>query len=189
MSENPLEEVLEDLFRYLELLETQSGAVLQYLKDKGIASDEHLAPYLEQAANASNVKWRAARVRMRHLFAVAPRPDRNEASKPENKEVKKEATKTETVTSQQKAMPHEQGDSSNSTKLPEADSSGKDSRTKEAVARSEAGEKSNASPENANRASETSPVNLVTTKRPTSEGDSASDETAESSVPGKQEAA
>src|SRR5258708_30970445 len=156
MSENPLEEVLEDLFRYLELLETQSGAVLQYLKDKGIASDEHLAPYLEQAANASNVKWRAARVRMRHLFAVAPRPDRNEASKPENKEVKKEATKTETVTSQQKAMPHEQGDSSNSTKLPEADSSGKDSRTKEAVARSEAGEKSNASPENANRASETS---------------------------------
>jgi hypothetical protein len=189
MSENPLEEVLEDLFRYLELLETQSGAVLQYLKDKGIASDEHLAPYLEQAANASNVKWRAARVRMRHLFAVAPQPAGNEVSKPENKEVKKEATKTDTVTSQQKAMPHQHGDSSNSTKLPEADSSGTDPRAKEVAARSEAGEKSNSSQENANRASETSPVNLPITKRPTSEGDSASDETAESSVPGKQEAA
>ena len=71
MSDNPAEQVLSDLFGYLELLETQSGALLQFLKDQKIASDEQLAPYMEQSANASSVKWRAARVRMQHLFAVS----------------------------------------------------------------------------------------------------------------------
>ncbi|HWC18319.1 MAG TPA: hypothetical protein VG498_14955 [Terriglobales bacterium] len=71
MSDNPAQQVLSDLFGYLESLETQSGAILQFLKDKGGLNDQQLAPYLEQAANASSVKWRAARVRMEHLFAVS----------------------------------------------------------------------------------------------------------------------
>ena len=79
MSDNPAEQVLSDLFGYLELLETQSGAVLQFLKDHKIASDEQLAPYMEQSANASSVKWRAARVRMQHLFAVS-QDDKSSAS-------------------------------------------------------------------------------------------------------------
>ena len=37
MSDNPAEQVLSDLFGYLELLETQSGALLQFLKDHKIA--------------------------------------------------------------------------------------------------------------------------------------------------------
>ena len=79
MSDNPAEQVLSDLFGYLELLETQSGALLQFLKDHKIASDEQLAPYMEQSANASSVKWRAARVRMQHLFAVS-QDDKSSAS-------------------------------------------------------------------------------------------------------------
>lgn len=71
MNDNPAQQVLSDLFGYLESLETQSGAILQFLKEKGIATDEQLAPCLEQAADAANVKWRAARVRMEHLFSVS----------------------------------------------------------------------------------------------------------------------
>jgi hypothetical protein len=64
----PLKEILGELFALLEAQETQSVAVLQFLRDQGIATDEKLAPYLEQAARASNVKWLAARMRMEHLL-------------------------------------------------------------------------------------------------------------------------
>jgi hypothetical protein len=77
MNDNPAQQVLSDLFGYLESLEAQSGAISQFLKERGIATDEQLAPYLKQASDAANVKWRAARVRMEHLFAVsdqAPAP-------------------------------------------------------------------------------------------------------------------
>ena len=55
-------------FRYWELLETRSAAILLLLKDRGMARDEQLGPYLEEAANASNVKWVAARLRMKSVL-------------------------------------------------------------------------------------------------------------------------
>jgi hypothetical protein len=64
----PLKEILGELFALLEAQETNSVAVLQFLKDQGIATDEKLAPYLEQAGRASNVKWLAARRRMEYLL-------------------------------------------------------------------------------------------------------------------------
>ena len=64
----PLKEILAELFALLEAQETHSAAILQFLKDQGIATDERLAPYLEQAARASNIKWLAARMRMEHLL-------------------------------------------------------------------------------------------------------------------------
>jgi hypothetical protein len=68
MSENPMEEVLKELLQHLEELETQNGSILLLLKDKGLATEEDLAPHLEKAGNASNVKWRAVRARLEHLF-------------------------------------------------------------------------------------------------------------------------
>ena len=93
MSENPTEQVLSDLFRYIEVLETQNRAILQLLRDRGIVTDEQFAPYLETAATASDVKWRAARVRMEHLFTNVPEP---KAQVSEN--AKKETPKKEQPT-------------------------------------------------------------------------------------------
>jgi hypothetical protein len=52
------QELLEELGSSLENLETRQGALLQLLQDKGIVTDEQLAPYLTQAGNASSVRWR-----------------------------------------------------------------------------------------------------------------------------------
>jgi hypothetical protein len=69
MNNEAMKEVLNELFSHLERLETQSEAILQFLKEKKRVTDKQLAPYLEQAGNAANVKWRAARVRIDHLLS------------------------------------------------------------------------------------------------------------------------
>jgi hypothetical protein len=68
MNSEAMKEVLNELFSHLERLETQNEAILQFLKEKKRVTDKQLAPYLEQAGNASNVRWRAARVRINHLL-------------------------------------------------------------------------------------------------------------------------
>ena len=81
MDENLVQEILDALFFSLEDLETRTIAILQFMKDKGLATEEELAPHLKQAANASNVRWRAARVRINHLLSSAQKPREEIAEK------------------------------------------------------------------------------------------------------------
>ena len=81
MDEKIVQEILQELFSSLERVETQSSALLQFVKDKGITNDEELAPYLERAGNASGVRWLAARVRMEHLIAGAMKAEHEKAKK------------------------------------------------------------------------------------------------------------
>jgi hypothetical protein len=79
MDEAVLQEIFEELFQSLETAETQSGAILQFLKAKGIAKDEDLAPYFERASKASSVRLVATRARINHLLSAAAKPTEQSA--------------------------------------------------------------------------------------------------------------
>ena len=103
---NPLKEIFDELFGLLESLETQSMAVTQFLKNQKIGNSKKLAPYLEQAGNASSVKWRAARVRMEYLLALMQKDadHKKKAEKKESEEPEKnESAKNEKTAGQQPA--------------------------------------------------------------------------------------
>jgi len=99
-----MQEMVHELFSSLEALETQSAAILQFLKDKGVVDKQELAPYLEQAGNASSVRWRAARVRIDYLIsstAEAEERDKKESPKPkEDSQEPSSASGQKTGTSQ-----------------------------------------------------------------------------------------
>ncbi|GAC1437225.1 MAG: hypothetical protein NVS1B11_30330 [Terriglobales bacterium] len=78
------------MFSSLEDLETRSAAILLFLKDQGTATDEKLVPYLEQAGNTSNVRWRAARVRLGGLIASAMKSQAPASEKREQKTAEEE---------------------------------------------------------------------------------------------------
>ena len=89
---NPLKEIFDELFGLLESLEAQNMAMMQFLKDQNAGNDKKLAPYVEQAGNASSVKWRAARARMEYLLA----PMQKEADEKKKAAEQKESNQRET---------------------------------------------------------------------------------------------
>jgi hypothetical protein len=69
MNSEIADEILEELASTFQRLETQSAALFEFVKDKCIVKEDDLAPYMERAAAASAVRWRASRVRMARLLA------------------------------------------------------------------------------------------------------------------------
>jgi hypothetical protein len=86
MNSKITQEMLDELIPSLKALDTQSAAVLEFLKHEGIASDEKLAPYLQQAASASNVRWLGVRVRIERLLSFV---EQDSAEKQSDKEENK----------------------------------------------------------------------------------------------------
>jgi hypothetical protein len=93
MNADLAQELLNELGSSLEELETQQVALLQFLKDDGIVTDEQFAPYLTQASHASSVKWRAARIRLERLFSTEKQKEEQLAEK--EKQAKDAKTKND----------------------------------------------------------------------------------------------
>jgi hypothetical protein len=83
MDESTVNEILDEVISSLEPLEAQNTAILHFLKAKGIATDEDLAPFVEQATNASNVRWRAFRLRTAALISSAMKAHEKEPQRQE----------------------------------------------------------------------------------------------------------
>jgi hypothetical protein len=71
MDEALVQQIVDELLSSLEPLDAQSAALLQFLKAKGLATDEEFAPFLDQAENTANVRWRAVKVRIAALISNA----------------------------------------------------------------------------------------------------------------------
>ena len=69
IDEKIVKQILEEVFCSVEDVEAQSAAILQFLKEKGMANDKELAPYLEQAKTSSGVRWVAIRARVDYLLS------------------------------------------------------------------------------------------------------------------------
>ena len=130
MDEKTTQLILDELFSSLENLETQSAAIMQFLKEKGGASDEQLAPYLEQAGRASSIKRRAARVRLDYLLSGIMKPP-------------KEASEQDAAQSGKKSVEAETREGKTQEKAQEKDESGRQENATE----TEAGQKSESTTE------------------------------------------
>ena len=86
------QELLNELGSSLENLEARHAALLEFLKDKGIVTDEQIAPYLGRAGDASNVRWRAVHVRLEHLISATEQREQQAAKQREERK----ASETET---------------------------------------------------------------------------------------------
>ena len=107
------DQILDELFPVFQNLETQNAAILQFLKDKAIASDEELAPYLEKARDTSTIRWRVARIRVAKLLALAEKKAEQEASKIAEKAAKETADKSDAGRARkadEKAVKEQSGD-------------------------------------------------------------------------------
>jgi hypothetical protein len=88
VSDTPVKAAFDDLFTYLEQLETQTRAILDLLKQRNGLTDEELVPYLEQASKSAEIRLRAARARIDHLFTAdeKAKPAAEAVSAPEQKQ-------------------------------------------------------------------------------------------------------
>ncbi|HZZ16958.1 MAG TPA: hypothetical protein VFE08_13465 [Candidatus Sulfotelmatobacter sp.] len=112
MDEQIIQDILAEVFSALEPLDAQSAAILQFLRAKGLATDDELAPFLEQARNASNVRWLAARVRIGSLLNSALKSVDTKPTEGRSTETKP-ASQTSEAQTRSKSKEAEQGKQTN----------------------------------------------------------------------------
>ena len=71
MDENALDEILDALLSPLEAAEARSTAVLRALTETGVIAEDTLATFLSEAENASEIKARGLRLRLKRVLTGA----------------------------------------------------------------------------------------------------------------------
>jgi hypothetical protein len=165
INEEVAQEILHELFSSFEALDTQCGAILQFLKDKGIAKEEDLAIYFEQAANASNVRWRAAGVRIEHLLSSAIKPAEQQppTSEPRKPAESKQQSSAKTAVQEHKEVSSEREHREQSEKETQAPEKPSAAGKSETTAKSEINDKEQVKASAANQPNQ---ENDSTSKRP-----------------------
>jgi hypothetical protein len=121
MNDDTAREIFDHMFSLLETLETESTATLQLLRAKDIVTDEELAPYLDQAGNASSVRWRAARARIEYLLSSGKIGQAaSEKKEPEKEQPEKERQKAAKVSEWKEQQPKSQKTQAQQAKNAEA---------------------------------------------------------------------
>jgi hypothetical protein len=91
IDEKIVKQIFAEIFSSVEDVEAQNAAILQFLKDKGMANDKELAPYLERAKTSSGVRWVAIRARIEYLlFSAMKKEEEKESVTKEEKPASKE---------------------------------------------------------------------------------------------------
>jgi hypothetical protein len=110
--EKVIDEILDGVTPTFEKLEARSLAVFRFLKAKSIATDEELQPFLEEATNASEIEWRAGRLRLHHLFMAAIQAIEQSATNAARKadDSRQEAPADDKAESKETARKHEKGE-------------------------------------------------------------------------------
>jgi hypothetical protein len=117
MDEEIIQQILDEVLGALEPIEAYSAAAVQFLKAKGLATDEEFAPFLEEAKNTASVRWLGVRVRTAALIAHAM-IDEESVSEEENPQpslesrAREEATRADQQLKQSRptAEPEESGE-------------------------------------------------------------------------------
>jgi hypothetical protein len=121
MDEKLTDELIEAILSPLEAAEARSLALVRALTETGTISEEKLKPFLEQAENASEIKARGLRIRLKRVLADVVRKAENDR----NEEQKKQKTETGTSEADQRAEGPQQNPEEEAREHPKAES-GKD---------------------------------------------------------------
>jgi hypothetical protein len=101
MDERLTDELIEAILSPLEAAEARSLALMRALTETGTISEEKLKPFLDQAENASEIKARGLRIRLKRVLADIVRQAEN-AKKEEDEKKQKAESETPDAKSGQK---------------------------------------------------------------------------------------
>lgn len=105
MDEKLTDELIEAILSPLEAAEARSLALVRALTETGTISEEKLKPFLEEAENASEIKARGLRIRLKRVLADVVRQAENAKKEEDEKKQKAETAASEAQSGQKEEGP------------------------------------------------------------------------------------
>lgn len=107
MDEKLTDELIEAILSPLEAAEARSLALVRALTETGTISEEKLKPFLDQAENASEIKARGLRIRLKRVLADLVRQAENVKKEEDEKKQKAESETPDAKSGQKEEGPRQ----------------------------------------------------------------------------------